>query len=150
MANPKRLPGDESDRPRLKGDWRGRYVLSRRPLETRGGAIFPAGTVFLVERNHGGLNLEKVTPCQECQSMHRVRITKIPERDVRLLREDFDPREEGLLVDPTLDEEDGPCSHGWHDVPVLLREDPSGRCPACSEGPSADADGTLSEDFLDA
>ena len=41
------------DKPKLKRDWIGRHVRITRAVETRGGDIFPAGTICEVEKYRG-------------------------------------------------------------------------------------------------
>lgn len=67
--------------PRLKRDWVGRKVRTRRELRN-GMGIIPAGTVVTVTSNHSGLSLS-TDSCGSCGV--RVLISKVPERDVDLL-----------------------------------------------------------------
>lgn len=83
--------GRSMTRPKLKRDWVGRYVRTKREIETRGGTIFDAGEVFVVTRNFGGLHLEAVIQCEHCHRRSRRFVKGIPERDVVLLAPDYKP-----------------------------------------------------------
>lgn len=76
-----------SQRLKRKRDWVGRTVKLLRAMETKGGNIFPAGTLMEVRRNFGGLELTAVEACQNCKLQHRHYIKKVAERDVVLLPE---------------------------------------------------------------
>lgn len=70
-------------KPRLKRDWVGRKV--RTVVMMRNGNMeIPIGTVCEVTYNRGGLTL-KTEPCDCCGVA--IYITRVPERDVRLLME---------------------------------------------------------------
>jgi hypothetical protein len=68
-------------KPKLKRDWEGRKVRSKREFNTRFQQI-ARGTIFTVERNHGGLDLRSEA-CACCGLAARVR--KVEEQDVELL-----------------------------------------------------------------
>jgi hypothetical protein len=70
-----------------KSDWVGRKVRLRRQVETRGGTIFPAGEVMVVDRNYGGLHLTAVQACPNCSLMFRHQVKGVSEHDVDLLEE---------------------------------------------------------------
>lgn len=80
-----------SEKLKRKSDWNGRYVMLKFDIETNGGAIFKAGDIMLVERNHGGLHLMATRNCKECGQQHRLRIIKVAERDVDLLPSGYVP-----------------------------------------------------------
>ena len=66
---------------RRKGAWRGAIVRTReRVRNTRGG--MPAGTLWQVLRNYGGLELLSL-PCRRCG--FRLEITKVGEHEVDYL-----------------------------------------------------------------
>lgn len=75
--------------PRLKRDWVGLRVVSCVPL-SNGLARLPAGTFWRVKRNYGGLELVS-EPCPTCGI--RLRITRVPERDVNIVESDDDDNE---------------------------------------------------------
>lgn len=78
-------------KPKRKADWVGRKVRLLRKIETNGGSIFPAGTVMIVHRNYGGLQL-KMEPqeCGHCGLGFRYRsVSKVSESSVEVLEEDF-------------------------------------------------------------
>lgn len=70
--------------PKLKRDWVGRRVRTKRDLRN-GNLFIPKSTVCTVTYNHSGLSLE-TAGCSECGV--RVYITKVPECDVELLPTD--------------------------------------------------------------
>lgn len=80
-----------ADKPRLKSDWAGRYVRLRYRIETKGGAIFRAGSILQVDRNYGGLDLATVRRCPTCEAQFRRRVAKVSEQDVELLPRDYRP-----------------------------------------------------------
>lgn len=82
-----------ASRPRLKRGWEGRYVRLRHEVRTQGGAIFEAGEVMRVERNHGGLHLAAVRRCEHCKRRSHYRVRGVRETEVELLPEDFTPGE---------------------------------------------------------
>lgn len=67
--------------PRLKRDWVGRKVRTRRELRN-GIFSIPLGTVCTVSYNHSGLSLN-TDPCGSCGV--RLFISKVSESDVELL-----------------------------------------------------------------
>ncbi|MFQ5647581.1 MAG: hypothetical protein ACE5GM_11695 [bacterium] len=67
-------------RPKLKRDWEGLKVRSIRAMRN-GQAELPAGTVFTIERNYGGLHL-KSAPCETCGISIYIRI---PESYVEII-----------------------------------------------------------------
>lgn len=71
----------DTDAPRLKRDWVGRKVRTRRELRN-GMGVIPAGTVAIVTYNRSGLSLS-TDPCGSCGV--RVLINRVPEHDVELL-----------------------------------------------------------------
>ena len=66
---------------RLKRDWVGSYVESKVALRNGWGEL-PAGTVYVVSRNFGGLEMRSVG-CPTCGM--RLSIKKVPERSVTYL-----------------------------------------------------------------
>lgn len=70
--------------PKLKKDWKGLRVKSLRPLEN-GRANLPAGAMFTVIRNYGGLRL-KSDPCPHCSI--RFFVNKVPESSVEIIEEE--------------------------------------------------------------
>lgn len=77
--------------PRLKSDWRNRYVKLKRAVKTGGGTIFDAGEIMRVYKNHGGLSLERLYRCPTCARSSIQSITGVSERDVELLPLDYVP-----------------------------------------------------------
>ena len=75
----------------LKREWAGRFVRMKRRIEAKSGKIFGAGAVMKVLRNYGGLELTAPTVCPSCGLGDRHFITKVPESDVVLLDDDFEP-----------------------------------------------------------
>lgn len=73
------------ERPKLKRDWVGLIVETLRPLRTKGGNSFRAGTRMLVRYNHGGLHLEAMRVCKKCQLEHYHCINGVSERDVMIV-----------------------------------------------------------------
>lgn len=78
-------------KPKRKRDWIGRYVRLLAKQKNGFGAIFEAGEVMYVDRNHGGLHLSAVIRCQHCARRHHYSITRVPETDVELLPVDYQP-----------------------------------------------------------
>lgn len=76
-----------ASKPKLKRDWVGRGVRLLIELETKGGNVFPIGTIMRVTRNFGGLHLTAVQACKECQLKHRHTIKGVHEDSVELLHE---------------------------------------------------------------
>lgn len=74
-----------TEKPRLKKDWVGRRVSLLRRVVTKGGVIFEPGTVMVVERNFGGLTLEREILCEACASRWKGGVVGVPERDVEIL-----------------------------------------------------------------
>lgn len=79
--------------PRLKRDWEGRYVRLLYSATTRGGAIFEAGQVLQVVKNHNGLELTTVVRCPECHRRNQDIIRGVSERDVFLLPPEYRPED---------------------------------------------------------
>ena len=63
---------------RRKSEWEGAIVQTLIGVRNRGGGL-PAGTYWLVTRNHGGLELTSL-PCRCCG--FRLHIIKVNEREV--------------------------------------------------------------------
>lgn len=61
---------DEAKRPKLKRDWQGAYVRSRREF-VNGAWVFPQGTIFKVEDSGIGMYLRSL-PCPHCGLAARV------------------------------------------------------------------------------
>lgn len=91
MAKLKTDPISLVSYPRLKRDWEGRHVRLRIQMETNGGEIFERGEGMQVRRNFGGLELQSVRVCKECNRRRRRIIKNVRERDVVLLPKDFKP-----------------------------------------------------------
>lgn len=70
--------------PRLKRDWVGRMVRTKRELRN-GNMTVSAGTVAKVTQYYRGLRLES-EPCERCGV--GVHIARVPEHDVELLLEE--------------------------------------------------------------
>ena len=70
--------------PRLKRDWVGRTVRTKRELRN-GMMSIPAGTIAEVTYNRAGLELS-TQPCDSCGV--RIFIKRVPEHDVELLLEE--------------------------------------------------------------
>lgn len=68
-----------------KRDWEDHGVRLLVELETKGGNVFPVGTIMRVTRYFGGLHLTAVQACKECQLKHRHTIKGVREGDVVLL-----------------------------------------------------------------
>ncbi len=68
-------------KPKLKRDWEGLKVRSLAPL-INGWAEMPAGNIFTVMRNYGGLHLRS-EPCSCCGA--KFFITKVPENAVEII-----------------------------------------------------------------
>lgn len=81
----------DPDPPRRKGDWQGRYCLTRYGMLNGNGTVFPRRTLMRIERNYGGLTLERVETCWRCGSVHVSSISRVDESGVALLTEDFRP-----------------------------------------------------------
>jgi len=79
-------------KPKRKKDWVGLRVRSRKDLRNALGKI-PAGTIFTVNRNYAGLQLES-DPCPHCGV--RFFITKVSERDVTIIEEEEDVSESDI------------------------------------------------------
>ena len=86
-------------KPKLKRDWEGRYVRLKGEHRNKGGGIFHAGEIMLVERNHGGLHLARRKQCPRCKEHYLSRLNRVQERDVELLPEDYIPEEHLSTVD---------------------------------------------------
>lgn len=67
--------------PRLKRDWVGLKVITRRDMQTSM-IVIPLGTECTVIRNYGGLNLT-TSKCESCGV--RMRINKVPESYVDII-----------------------------------------------------------------
>lgn len=78
------------DKPKLKRDWKGRYVRLLNDLFTRGGTTYKKGTVMRVTHSYGGLHLIREWDCPLCGNNERF-INKVREREVELLPEDYVP-----------------------------------------------------------
>jgi hypothetical protein len=87
------LPASKEGIPRLKRDWIGRKVRTRREIRNGLGSV-PAGTVMNVTDNRAGLALE-TKKCDCCGVRFYVR--RVAEADVDLLPEG-DPTPLGLGV----------------------------------------------------
>lgn len=70
-----------SEIPKLKRDWVGRRVRTRRELRS-GMMQIPADTILTVESNRSGLTLS-TQPCEHCGV--RIFVRRVPESDVELL-----------------------------------------------------------------
>lgn len=79
-----------TQKPRLKREWIGRYVRLLRNVKTRGGTIFLAGETLKVLNSYGGLTLLRQHVCEHCGRRTDI-VTKIAEREVELLPEDYIP-----------------------------------------------------------
>jgi hypothetical protein len=73
------------NRPKLKRDWVGLNVRLLAEVETKGGAIFPIGTIMEVTRNFGGLHLTAVRACKECRLAFRHRVSGVSESKVLII-----------------------------------------------------------------
>ncbi|MBI5561301.1 MAG: hypothetical protein HY894_00370 [Deltaproteobacteria bacterium] len=48
-------------------EWVGRKVRLKKDIENKAGGFFSAGTVMVVARKFGGLNLRTLSTCEKCR-----------------------------------------------------------------------------------
>lgn len=77
------------EKPKFKREWKGRHVRLRRDIETKGGDVFEQGSVMLVEKNYGGLQLRGTIECDCCGGTKKRWVKNVSEYEVDLLDSDF-------------------------------------------------------------
>lgn len=77
--------------PKLKSQWKGRYVRLKREIERKDGVFFAKGEVMLVDHNYAGLHLWRIYACPRCGAKERQHISGIPEASVELLPLGYQP-----------------------------------------------------------